>query len=371
MAEVELREVSKLFGKVEAVNNLSLVMPDGAFVTLLGPSGCGKTTTLNLIAGLEELTAGDIYLDGRRISCDPPGARQMAMVFQNYALYPHMNVFENISFGLRVRKLPDEEIRLRVNEVAELLGISDLLQRRPSELSGGQQQRVALGRAIARRPKVFLMDEPLSNLDAKLRLRMRFELKRLHLDQQTTTVYVTHDQAEAMTMSDLVAVLNNGYLQQYGTVHEIYNMPVNEFVAGFVGSPPMNFIAGDWTLGEGAFCIECPSLRLNLSHDLGRVVAPRAGSNKIVVGVRPEDVHPSGPEEAMVSGRVVVVEPLGSDDFLNVSCGDVFIKARVSPGHPYGVGDVIDLRFSPERIHFFDAVSGMRIGGGQPEAASD
>src|SRR5215469_7997114 len=242
MADVALRDVVKRFDNVEAVRQISLDIPDKEFVVLVGPSGCGKSTTLRMIAGLEEATAGDILIDGEKVNDVPPKDRDIAMVFQNYALYPHMTVFENMSFGLRLRRFPKAEIRQRVEQAARILDITDLLDRRPKQLSGGQRQRVAMGRAIVRNPKVFLFDEPLSNLDAKLRVQMRTEIKRVHQKVKTTTIYVTHDQVEAMTLADRVVIMNAGRIDQIGTPHEVYHTPKTQFVAGFIGSPTMNML---------------------------------------------------------------------------------------------------------------------------------
>src|ERR1700719_2347669 len=242
MAEVSLRNVVKRFDDVDVVRNISLDIPDNEFVVLVGPSGCGKSTTLRMIAGLEEITAGDIYIGGEVVNDLPPKDRDIAMVFQNYALYPHMSVFENMSFGLKLRKFPKEEIRKRVDHAARILDITELLDRKPKALSGGQRQRVAMGRAIVRNPKVFLFDEPLSNLDAKLRVQMRTEIKRVHQKVRTTTVYVTHDQVEAMTLADRVVVMHHGKIEQIGTPNDLYHAPLTRFVAGFIGSPAMNFL---------------------------------------------------------------------------------------------------------------------------------
>src|SRR5438874_941674 len=289
MADVALRDVVKRFDEVEAVRNISLNIPDSEFVVLVGPSGCGKSTTLRMIAGLEEVTEGEILIGGNVVNDVPPKDRDIAMVFQNYALYPHMTVFENMSFGLRLRRTPKAEIRARVEQAAKILDITELLDRRPKQLSGGQRQRVAMGRAIVRNPKVFLFDEPLSNLDAKLRVQMRTEIKRVHQKVRTTTVYVTHDQVEAMTLADRVVVMNRGRIEQIGPPNELYHAPRTRFVAGFIGSPAMNFLPCRLEEANGA-------LRVRLSQDIALPVPPtraeryraHVGREGLTFGLRPE-----------------------------------------------------------------------------------
>jgi multiple sugar transport system ATP-binding protein len=333
-------------------------------MTLLGPSGCGKSTTLNLIAGLEEVTAGRILFDGKEIQHVPPEARDVAMVFQTYALYPHMTVFNNIAFGLKMRGVPGEEIRRRVARVAKELEIDGLLDRRPRQLSGGQRQRVALARAIVREPRVFLLDEPLSNLDARLRVTMRTELKRLHYELERTFVYVTHDQAEALIMSDRIAVMHGGLLQQLGTPDEIYRRPANDWVAGFIGSPPMNLIPGELTEVGGRLHFQSAGIDCGLAAAVVKRLRARA-SRRVKLGIRPEDMEAladtSPVEGEDLLGRVVVREPVGSDLFLAVEVGDAILQVRTSPEWTLDRGDPIRLRLAPERVHLFDAGTGRSL----------
>jgi len=367
MAEVRLVNVTKKFGEVTAVDNLSLEIRDGEFFVLLGPSGCGKTTTLRMIAGLEEPTAGEIYIGDELVASPekdifvPPRDRDVAMVFQNYALYPHMTVFENIAFPLKLRKVPEEEIKRKVKEVAELLGIGELLNRKPRELSGGQRQRVALGRAIVREPKVFLLDEPLSNLDAKLRVRMRGELKKLQHKLGVTTVYVTHDQVEAMTMGDRIAILNVGKLQQVGTPDDVYMKPQNKFVAGFIGSPPMNF--ADVTLVEenGKVWVDFGDFKLALPQDMAEVVRNSGYiGREAILGIRPEDLYDSLfaqvkiPGENMVKAKIDVVEPLGNVKIVHFFIGNVRFTASFPADSKVKEGMEIDVVFDMTKIRLFD-----------------
>src|SRR5271156_1774658 len=289
MAEVVLRNVVKRYEDVEAVRSIDLDIPDNELVVLVGPSGCGKSTTLRMIAGLEEVTSGDIYIGGDLVNDLPPKDRDIAMVFQNYALYPHMTVFENMSFGLRLRKFSKSEIKARVEHAARILDITELLSRRPKQLSGGQRQRVAMGRAIVRHPKVFLFDEPLSNLDAKLRVQMRTEIKRVHQKVKTTTVYVTHDQVEAMTLGDRVVVMKDGVVQQVGEPLELYNQPANKFVAGFIGSPAMNFATVRVTEANGSLIAENSGLSIKLPDETAQRLRGHIG-REVTLGVRPEDL---------------------------------------------------------------------------------
>ncbi|MFN3653631.1 MAG: ABC transporter ATP-binding protein [Armatimonadota bacterium] len=358
MAEVILEKVHKRFGAVSAVECLDLRVRDREFLTLLGPSGCGKTTTLNLLAGLEELTSGSIRFDGVEVGHLPPEKRDIAMVFQTYALYPHMTCLQNITFGLLNRGMKRAEAEERARAAAERLEISHLLDRRPRQLSGGQRQRVALARAIVRDPRVFLLDEPLSNLDARLRITMRTELKRLHYELEKTFVYVTHDQAEALTMSDRIAVMHGGRLQQLGTPDDIYRRPANEFVAGFMGSPPMNFVSGE--LADAAFV--APGIRVPLSQ----AVRERLGSpEKVRLGIRPEDVQLAGAEgpttDPWIDGRVTVREPVGSDVFLTVTVEGETLRLRADPDCRLDRGDTARFRFRPEKLHLFDAASGENL----------
>jgi multiple sugar transport system ATP-binding protein len=354
MARVVLENVQKRFGDVVALKELSLDIADREFVTLVGPSGCGKTTTLRIIAGLEKVSAGSVRFDDEPVEHLSANQRDIAMVFQSYALYPHMNVYDNISFALRMMKMPRGEIDRRVRWAAEMLGIGELLQRKPRELSGGQRQRVALGRAIVREAAVFLLDEPLSNLDAKLRVAMRAELKRLHLDLQRTFIYVTHDQAEALTMSDRIAVMNHGELQQFATPHEVYHRPRNTFVAGFMGSPPMNFLTGELVAQDGAYRFEAAGISYTLPPALSGV-ARRSPSRTVTFGVRPEDVALAGPgDPRAVPAQVYISEPLGSDLFLTLDLAGQHIKARVNPDLEVGVGETVRISFDDRRLHLFD-----------------
>jgi len=342
MAGVQVKELVKKFGEVTAVNRVSLGCRDGEFLVLLGPSGCGKTTILRTIAGLEEVTDGEIYIGDKLVNDIPPKDREIAMVFQNYALYPHMTVRENMAFPLKMKKIKKEEIEERVQSVSKMLEIDKLLDRKPKELSGGQRQRVALGRAIVRNPKVFLMDEPLSNLDAKLRAYMRAELKKLHERIKVTTIYVTHDQVEAMTMATRIALLRNGELQQLGTPSEIYNNPANTFVGGFVGTPPMNFIEGKI---EGK-----TFMAHSIEYELGAGV--NIEKEKVILGIRPEDIAIS--EKGDVEGEVYVVEPLGSEQIVTIKLGEDLILVKAPPTLDIEVSEKIKLSFNREKIHLFD-----------------
>ncbi|MGH2530868.1 MAG: ABC transporter ATP-binding protein [Thermomicrobiales bacterium] len=357
MADVRLENVVKTYGSVVAVDNVSLTIEDGEFVALVGPSGCGKTTTLNMIAGLIELTDGDIYVGGRVVNDLDPKDRDIAMVFQNYALYPNKSVYKNLAFPLQMRKVRKGEIEQRVQQAARMLSIEPLLQRRPRELSGGQQQRVALGRALVRNPQVFLMDEPLSNLDAKLRVQMRAELKRFHKDLNATVVYVTHDQLEAVTMADRIAVMNLGVLQQYDTPDMIYNHPVNIFVAGFVGSPAMNLLrakvvsASDQVALEGA-----GGWRYVLSPANGRRALASGG--EVVLGVRHNNIRLSSEERpGAILGRVYTVEPTGDITYVHVLLGELNIVASTDPDFRATFDDPIWVDFDQERIHLFDGAT--------------
>ncbi len=357
MAEVVFDGVTKRFGDVIAVSDLSFDIKDKEFVVFLGPSGCGKTTSLRMIAGLEHPEEGTIYIGDRVVNDLEPKDRNVAMVFQNYALYPHMTVYKNMAFPLQNFGFGPIQIDKRIKEVAELLQIGALLERKPTELSGGQQQRVALGRAIVRQPRVFLMDEPLSNLDAKLRVYMRVELKQLQRELGVTTIYVTHDQVEAMTMGDRIMLMNQGMLQQIDPPHEIYTQPENQFVAGFVGSPPINFfdttLLPDGTLDAGEFQYPLP-------EELARK-ARAASSDAIVLGIRPQEVQvfktESG-EDSLIPARLNVVEPLGDLTILDMSIGDTVLKATVSPGVDSGGAETFWVRFPVDRIYLFDRKTG-------------
>ncbi|HDJ51556.1 MAG TPA: ABC transporter ATP-binding protein [Thermoprotei archaeon] len=374
MAEVKLLSVTKKFGNVTAVDDLTLEIKDGEFFVLLGPSGCGKTTTLRIIAGLEEPTVGEIYIGDTLVASPekdifiPPKDRDVAMVFQNYALYPHMTVYENIAFPLKIRKVPEEEIRKKVKEVAELLGIEELLHRKPRELSGGQRQRVALGRAIIRHPRVFLMDEPLSNLDAKLRVRMRSELKKLQRALGVTTIYVTHDQVEAMTMGDRIAILNDGKLQQVGTPDDVYNKPRNLFVAGFIGSPPMNFLDATLVERDKGIWVDFGEFMLKLPEEMADIVrSERYIGKEVIFGIRPEDIYDALfaqvkiPGENMVRGKIEIVEPLGNVNIVHFSVGDVHFTGQFSRDSKVREGMEMDIVFDMTKAHVFDKESGEAI----------
>ncbi|MCU0592593.1 MAG: sn-glycerol-3-phosphate ABC transporter ATP-binding protein UgpC [Desulfobacterales bacterium] len=359
MARVTLKKVVKQFKSVTAVDSLSIEIQDREFAVLVGPSGCGKTTALRMIAGLEVVSSGDIYIGDRRVNDLAPKDRDIAMVFQNYALYPHMSVRENLGFGLKMRKFPKEEIDRRVREAADILGIHDLLDRRPRQLSGGQRQRVAVGRAIVRKPKVFLFDEPLSNLDAKLRVAMRAEISKLHRRLGATIIYVTHDQVEAMTMASRIFIMNRGSLQQSGTPLEVYKKPSNQFVAGFIGSPAMNFIECTLVLEQGRYFVDAGAFRLMLPDLFSRPVEAYAG-RPVIFGVRPEDLavpaagradHPGDTLKA----RADVVEPLGAEMFVHLTCGPHSLVARMeSPEQPMAVGQTLEVEVKLNRTHLFD-----------------
>ncbi|QZX99227.1 ABC transporter ATP-binding protein [Halobaculum rubrum] len=359
---VEYDGVTKTFdsdeGDVVAVEDLNIQVRDGEFLVLVGPSGCGKSTTLRLLAGLETITDGEVRVGGQVVNEAKPKDRDIAMVFQNYALYPHKTVAENMRFGLEMTSsLPDDEIDARVNETAEMLSITELLDRRPDALSGGQKQRVALGRAIVREPEVFLMDEPLSNLDAKLRTEMRTELQQLHEQLGVATVYVTHDQTEAMTMGDRIAVLNEGSLQQLGTPLECYHEPANQFVAGFIGSPSMNFLELEYNPQTGV------GRRGEITYELTDEQSAQLGDRgHVTLGIRPEDIELApDPGPATVVASVDVVEPMGRENLLHVSVEDRDVVASVSGEYDISIGQDIRLRFPRDRIHMFDSDSGETI----------
>jgi len=356
LARVVLKNLTKRFGSTIAVNDLNLEVQRREFLVLLGPSGCGKTTTLRCIAGLETPDEGEIYIGDRLVNDLPPKDRDVAMVFQSYALYPHMKVFDNMAFPLKMRKFPKNEIERRVKEAAKLLRISHLLDRKPRQLSGGEQQRVALGRAIVRNPSVFLMDEPLSNLDAKLRVYMRAELKRLQKELGVTTVYVTHDQVEAMTMADKIAIMNSGVLQQVGNAYDVYHHPNNLFVAGFIGNPPMNFI--DCTLKEkdSSYLLDAASFILPLPDDMSKIVKEKATVSELILGIRPEDISVGKKRTAkeFIEGEVYVTEPMGSEVVIDVKVGDEILKVKTAPEFEISIGNKVWLGFSMDKIHIFD-----------------
>ncbi|MCL2179708.1 MAG: sn-glycerol-3-phosphate ABC transporter ATP-binding protein UgpC [Treponema sp.] len=355
MAKVELKNISKVYdGGVKAVDNANIIVDDKEFVVLVGPSGCGKSTTLRMVAGLEDITEGELFIDNDKMNDVPPKDRNIAMVFQNYALYPHMSVYENMAFGLRIKKVPKQEIEKRVQEAARILDITNFLDRKPKALSGGQRQRVAVGRAIVRNPKVFLFDEPLSNLDAKLRVQMRKELSELHLKLNATMIYVTHDQVEAMTMADRIVVMKDGKVQQIGSPLFLYNHPINKFVAGFIGSPPMNFLSvkvredgNSILLDEGSFKIKAdPGHVQYLKEFVGKEVS---------FGIRPEDLNYVDKEcDNSITVKVTVVEPLGADIHLWLTTETQPLVARSEPNHVFHVGDTAIFVPRMEKARYFN-----------------
>ena len=367
MASVGLQEISKVYpGGVEAVRGVSLEVADGEFVVLVGPSGCGKSTTLRMIAGLEDPTGGEISIGDRVVNDVPPKDRDIAMVFQNYALYPHMTVYKNLAFGLKLRRHPKKEIDDRVREAARVLEIEELLDRRPKALSGGQRQRVALGRAIVRDPQVFLFDEPLSNLDATLRVQMRGEIAKLHSRLETTMIYVTHDQVEAMTMGDRIVVMLDGVVQQVATPSELYSRPVNRFVAGFIGSPPMNFLTGALADENGAlkFRVEGESAALDVDDGHKKKLAGFSGKD-LVLGIRPEDILENAAQTSVagrsLSATVEMVEPLGAETYLYLGVSGQSITGRVQASvlPALNASHVVDLNMA--KAHYFDATTGEAI----------
>jgi multiple sugar transport system ATP-binding protein len=363
MGQVVLRNVNKFYDIVHAVKDVNLQIRDKEFVVFVGPSGCGKTTTLRMIAGLEAISSGDISIDGQVVNNLPPMDRDIAMVFQNYALYPHMSVYDNMAFGLKMRKFSRREIAKRVEEAADILDIGAYLKRKPRQLSGGQRQRVALGRAIVRHPRVFLFDEPLSNLDAKLRVQMRVELKKLHQRLGTTAVYVTHDQVEAMTLGDRVVVMRDGVVQQVGEPLDLYNSPANRFVAGFIGSPAMNFATVTMLDGNGRLTAKNAGLELEVPPSHVERLRGHVG-REVTIGIRPENLHvatDADPAGLTFPSKVEVVEQLGSEILLDVRVGGDTMVAAVDPAIRARVQDQIRLAVNPARLHFFDAKSEVAI----------
>jgi multiple sugar transport system ATP-binding protein len=393
MAELEFIHVNKTYGgDTPAVRDLNLQVEEGEFVVLVGPSGCGKTTALRMVAGLEEITSGEIRIGDRVVNELPPRDRDIAMVFQNYALYPHKSVYDNLAFGLRMRKVPKDEQRTRVEEIARVLGLGEMLQRRPAQLSGGQRQRVAMGRAIVREPKAFLMDEPLSNLDAKLRVQMRAEIARIQQALKVTTLYVTHDQVEAMTMGHRVAVMRDGVLQQVDTPQRLYDAPTNLFVASFVGSPPMNLMEATVERDGGGLVCRLGETRLELPSDLmaERPALADFAGGRIAIGIRPEDVREaSGWDGTRLRGRILLVEALGAEQLVHIEIAaaplertDLVDTTAQPPGPSLGVdeleravtllgrfdrhlllspGEVVEVAIDPRLLHFFDLESGLAI----------
>jgi len=367
VAEVTLKDVDKVYpGGVKAVIRANLEIADREFVVLVGPSGCGKSTTLRMVAGLEEITAGTITIGGRVVNDVPPKDRDIAMVFQNYALYPHMTVFENMAFGLKLRGYPKQEIRQRVAEAAQILGIQELMERKPKALSGGQRQRVAVGRAIVRKPAAFLFDEPLSNLDAKMRVEMRVELNKLHQRLASTMVYVTHDQIEAMTLGDRIVIMDKGLIQQVGSPLEVYDEPYNQFVAGFIGTPPMNFVDGALEqAGAGLVFSDGERLRVPLHDGAAARLKERVGQ-PVRLGIRPEHVHDKleGSRldaRAPVDAKVEVVEALGHEKVVYFATGKHHFIAKFEAHVPMEVGQQTELVFNAQKVHIFDPASGLNL----------
>jgi multiple sugar transport system ATP-binding protein len=356
MAKVELKHISKVYeGQVRAMDDANIVIEDKEFVVFVGPSGCGKSTTLRMIAGLEDISEGELYIDGELMNDVPPKDRNIAMVFQNYALYPHMTVYENMAFGLRIKKVPKEEIDRRVKDAARILDITKFLDRKPKALSGGQRQRVAVGRAIVRKPKVFLFDEPLSNLDAKLRVTMRAELSKLHHDLQATIIYVTHDQVEAMTMANKIVVMNVAKVQQIGAPLELYNHPNNKFVAGFIGSPPMNFLTvkvkkegSNVVLDEGSFTFK--------AHPDHVEALSKYDGKEVFFGIRPEDLtYKADAEPDTIPVSIIVIEPLGADIHLSVETANHQpLVIRTEPDHAFSIGQKVHFLPTLEKARYFD-----------------
>lgn len=366
MAKVVIENVHKIYpGGVTAVKDANLVIEDKEFVVLVGPSGCGKSTTLRMVAGLEEISSGSIYIDGKKVNDVPPKDRDIAMVFQNYALYPHMNVYKNMAFGLKLRRFPKDEIDRRVREAADILSIQELLERKPKELSGGQRQRVAVGRAIVRKPKAFLFDEPLSNLDAKMRVQMRMEISKLHTRLSSTMIYVTHDQVEAMTMGDRIVVMKDGIIQQVAEPLDLYERPANEFVAGFIGSPPMNFFPGRIVREKGGLWFSAGSFSVRVDDQQAPALDAHA-DREVVFGVRPEDladtlfVAQPNPD-TVIKARVEVIEPMGSEIYLYLGSGKHSFVARVSTSQSAEVNQELSVALNMRRAHFFDAATGASL----------
>ena len=355
MADLILRDLKKSYGDTSVLHGLNLAVEDGEFVVFVGPSGCGKSTTLRIIAGLEEMTSGDIEIGGRNVNNLEPKERDIAMVFQNYAIYPHMSVRKNIGFGLRTSKLTKPEKEQRLEEVAKLLDMTELLDRKPAQLSGGQRQRVAIGRAMVRDPAVFLFDEPLSNLDAQLRTQMRLEIKKLHQRVGSTIVFVTHDQVEAMTMADRIVIMKGGHIQQIGTPDEVYHQPANIFVAQFIGAPAMNMLPG--TLNGDKLLLDSGiQLTLNKQHDVQGL--------SVILGVRPDDLHPNFTDQGaqeVLKGEVALREPLGAQTLIYVTVADAEIIAKADGRTPPTVGEEVCLSAKVEEMHLFDAKTGEAI----------
>ncbi|MCK5707117.1 MAG: sn-glycerol-3-phosphate ABC transporter ATP-binding protein UgpC [Candidatus Aureabacteria bacterium] len=366
MAKVVLENVSKIFGSdIKAVDNVNLEIKDREFLVLVGPSGCGKSTTLRMVAGLETITTGKIYISDLCVNDIHPKDRDIAMVFQSYALYPHMNVFDNMAFGLKLRNYPKEEINRRVQDAAEILGIKQLLERKPRQLSGGQRQRVAVGRAIVRKPKVFLFDEPLSNLDAKMRVQMRTEISKLHNRLKVTMIYVTHDQVEAMTMGDRIVVLKGGIIQQVADPMTLYEKPKNMFVAGFIGSPPINFINGMISKIEDDIFFNEKTFKVKVPDEMVEKLKPYV-NKEVTMGVRPENIYdklfaPGASSTSTITATVEVIEPMGSGIYLYLTAGEHNLVASVSAQERVNVNEEIEIVIDMTRSHFFDKETELTI----------
>jgi len=359
MASVTFKKLRKIYdADVAVVKDIDLEVKDKEFIVLVGPSGCGKSTTLRLLAGLEEVTKGEVYIGNQKVNKVPARDRNIAMVFQNYALYPHMNVYQNMAFALKLRNYSRKDIDVRVNEAAAILGLENLLQRKPREISGGECQRVALGRAIVRKPQVFLFDEPLSNLDAKLRVQMRTELHKLHLRIQTTMIYVTHDQTEAMTLGDRIAVMKDGVIKQFADPLTIYNNPADKFVAGFIGSPPMNFMNGVIIRKDGSLYFDEGSFKVKILEQMYKSLNNYIGK-KVILGIRPENIHDkifasyATPDNTLMV-LCDVVETIGAENYLYLSTGQHTLIAVVDAANKPSVGSMVEIVFNMEKVHFFD-----------------
>jgi len=359
MADVSLKHVYKSFGKTEVIHGISCDIKEGEFIVILGPSGCGKSTLLRMIAGLEVITAGEIEINGKVVNQLEPADRDIAMVFQNYALYPHMTVFKNMAYGLKIRRMPKEEIEKRVQKAADILELTEFLDRKPRQLSGGQRQRVAMGRCIVREPKVFLFDEPLSNLDAKLRVQMRLEIRKLHEDLRITSVYVTHDQVEAMTLGDRLIVMDNGYAAQIGSPLEVYQHPATRFVAGFIGSPAMNFL--DARLSPGGDSVELPG---HIGLPLANGHSPEHGGKEVTMGIRPEHFKLADKEAATLHLKVDHAELLGADTLVHGHYGEnkTLLTLRLTDIQHFKRNTILPLVVPPQKTHLFDRETGNRIG---------
>lgn len=361
MANLSLKHIYKVYpGNVLAVRDFNLDIKDKEFIVFVGPSGCGKSTTLRMIAGLEEISDGELYIEDKKVNDIPPKDRDIAMVFQNYALYPHMTVYENIAFGLKLRKMPKAQIDAKVHEAAKILNIEELLDRKPKALSGGQRQRVALGRAIVREPKVFLMDEPLSNLDAKLRVQMRTEIAKLHKRLQTTFIYVTHDQTEAMTMGSRIVVMKDGVIQQADAPQEIYAHPANVFVAGFIGSPQMNFIDAKLEEKDGTLFVNFDKCSIKLPEGTAKTLKDKGYAGKeVIFGIRPEDIEVSKSfiaehKDSTIRTTLEVKELMGAESYLYLSTGKYSLTTRIEGSSDENIGSLIDVAINMDKIHIFD-----------------